>query len=509
MNNDDTLIRRRRMLLTYMLGGLASPLLLDACGGGSGGSGSAAVPVATPAPAPTPSPPVTLIEPGMAVSIVVNQTALGPTLDSTFAGFSYEKSRIYFPLFNADNTALISLFKRLGPGILRMGGASVDETMWNPTGGGLTLNQVAPADIDRLSGFLKAVNWKIIYGMNFATNTQALMAAEAAYAAASLGDNLLGFELGNEPDIYFYTGLRPSTYTYADFQAEWTGYANAISAQTPKALFIGPGTAANTGTYVVPFAAAESKRIALLTQHYYIDAVDGGAADFNSTTQLNMLLQADPQLPVTLQTLNATAKANGIAGGYRIDEANSFYEGPAIPVTDSLASALWAIDFLFINALNGSSGVNFHGGGNAVGGITPIAENGTTVIQVRPEYYAMLLFSQAAQGNLLATTINSGGLLLTAYAVAGSDGTQYVVVVNKDSTNNAHVALQFNTSVSNATILQLTGQSLTSPNDIQLNAAAINADGSWSPTSLASMAVSRGNLTLNVAPACAVLITAS
>jgi hypothetical protein len=196
---------------------------LMACGGGSGTS--------TPIPPPGPSEPVT---------VTVDRSAAGVTLDSTFAGFSYEKNKLSQDYFDAANTGLVALFRRLGPGILRVGGNSVDQTAWSSTGAGLASGLMAPPDVDRLAGFLRACGWKVIYGINFATNTAAGMASEAAYAHSSLGSQLYGFELGNECDLYHSNGLRPTTYTCAQFLAEWQAYRAAILAQVPAAVFTGP-----------------------------------------------------------------------------------------------------------------------------------------------------------------------------------------------------------------------------------------------------------------------------
>jgi len=43
-----------------------------------------------------------------------------------FVGLGYEKSKLSQPLFTAGNANLISLFKLLGNGVLRIGGNSVD-----------------------------------------------------------------------------------------------------------------------------------------------------------------------------------------------------------------------------------------------------------------------------------------------------------------------------------------------------------------------------------------------
>jgi len=433
------------------------------------------------------------------VTVQVNTSVPGRALNSTFAGFSYEKSQVSKPFFSAGNTALVKLFQRLGPSILRVGGNSVDKTTWNPSGAGLTSGTVAPADIDRLASFLRAADWQVIYGMNLASNTPGQMASEAAYAAQSLGDRLYGYEIGNEPDLYHSNGDRPSTYTFSDFLSEWQSYAGAVRAQVPDAAFTGPAAASNTNGYTIPFAKAEASVLKLLTQHYY------RANGQSPTSTLTLLLSPDPNLPGTLQALSSAAQQYHVAEGFRLAEANSFYNGGAPGVSDAYGTALWAIDFLFINALNGSTGVNFHGGGNGPG-YTPIADDGTSVVEVRPEFYGIYLFSMAANGNLLGTTVDASGLSFSTYAVQSSGGQLALLFVNKDATHTAQVTtVDLNMTATAATLTVLTGPTLESTSGEELNGAAIGSDGSWAPQSSATQPVSNGVLRISVSPASAVL----
>jgi hypothetical protein len=377
-----------------------------------------------------------------------------------------------------------------------MGGNSVDKTTWDPAGPGKTSGKIAPLDVDRLASFLKAANWQVIYGLNYATNTPTQVANEAAYAAKAFGAQLYGFEIGNEVDLYHSNGLRATTFTYADFLAEWRAYAAAIQAQVPGAPLTGPASAYNTAGYTTPFAKDEAAGISLLTQHYY--RANGQLA----TSTIDLLLAPDPNLPTTLQALQKASAT--LPRGFRLAEANSFYNGGAPNVSDAYGTALWAIDFLFTNALNGSAGVNFHGGGSGPG-YTPIADDGTHVIEARPEFYGIYLVAQAAPGNLLTTAVTANGLALSAYAVAADDGSTVLLLVNKDRTHAAAITASLGSAATSATLTVLTGTSLDSPKGTLLNGAAIGTDGSWAPVTTPSVAVAGSTLTLTVSPASAVL----
>src|SRR5262249_35054994 len=132
-----------------------------------------------------------------------------------------------------------------------------------------------------------------------------------------------------------------------------------------------------------------------------------------------------------LGQLDTAARSAHLANGFRLAEANSYYNGGSPNVSDSYASSLWVIDFLFALAAGGSSGVNLHGGGNGPGD-TPIADQAGVVGGPRPEYYGVLLFDLAGPGNLIGATVSGPATALSAHAVDGVDGSTAVVLVNKD-----------------------------------------------------------------------------
>jgi hypothetical protein len=435
------------------------------------------------------------------VSIAVDHSVRTAKLDSTFAGLSYEKSVLATPLFSAGNAPLVALFQRLGAGVLRVGGNSVDRTTWVPMGAGLTLPSIAPADVDRLAGFLRAVNWKVIYGVNMAASTPAAAATEASYAATSLGDRLYGLEIGNEPDVY-KNKYRPATWTYASFRAEWEMYAAAVHTQVPTVALTGPASASHYQTYTVPFAADEASRIALLTQHWYL------ANGMDPTSTIDKLLMPDPALATELAGLAGAARGAAIADGFRLAECNSYYNGGSSGVSDSFASALWVIDFLFATAAGGASGVNLHGGGNGPG-YTPIANDAAgKVVGARPEYYGVALFAMAASGELIGASVGAGAPALQAWAVDGTDGTTSLILVNKSRTDLARATIDFGRAVSTVELTTLIAPALESTSGVLLGGAPIAADGSWNPGALPTVPSSGSSATVDVAPASAALLRA-
>jgi hypothetical protein len=216
----------------------------------------------------------------------------------------------------------------------------------------------------------------------------------------------------------------------------------------------------------------------LLTQHYYRDYYS--ASGRPPTPTAAFLISADSQLTGELAILNAGAQQLGIP--YRISECNSFDNGGVPGVSNSYASSLWVIDFLFDVALGGGTGVNMHGGGRSPG-YTPIADDDGGVVEVRPEYYGMLLFALSGPGTLLETQLAAGTVDATAYAVKTASGGLNLVVVNKDTVQNMTLTIATNQNIQSATLQTMTGASLAATSGVTIQGATVNPDGSFFPAS--------------------------
>ena len=429
----------------------------------------------------------------------------GVPINPAFCGFSYEKATMTGSLLVAGDTSLLGMMGQLGPGVLRIGGASVDSTCWN---GVSNCPPITAAQVDALAGFVNALptNWTVIYAVNQVSNTAANCASEAAYAVNALGARLLGLEIGNEPDLY-HDYYRPSNYNYADFLAEWQPFAAAITNAVPGwALtnhgagwtLTGPATSYNVSGYTLPFVTNEAKVVSMVTHHYYRN--NAGAT--NAT--MAQLLTLDPALPVTVSNIVAAAGHFGLAQGFRMDESGSFSDGGNTN-SAQYGSALWTLDVMFAIALQGGQGINFHGGGSGTSSYTPIADNGTHVIEARPEYYGMKLFSLAAHGNAVPASLSPAPAInFAAYGIRYTNGVLGAVLNNKDATNGVQVSLNLGSNVAAAQALALTGPSLNATNGYTLGGAMINPDGSWPGGFQSQIPVTNGQLSFTVLPMTAV-----
>ena len=335
--------------------------------------------------------------------------------------------------------------------------------------------------------------------VNNATNC----AAEAAYVANALGSSLLGFEIGNECDLYYENGFRPTSYTFNNFLSEWRVLAAAITNTVPGWAatnggngwnLTGPVSAYNTAGYTVPFATNEAGVISMVTQHYY----RANATNISST--MSLLLSPDAGLITAATSIVASATSAHLSQGFRMDECGSFYNG-GNKVSASYGAALWTLDYMFTLATNGCQGVNFHGGGGG-NTYTPIADNGVTVVMARPEFYGLKLFSLATTGgsSLPTSTTIGTNFNFTAYGVRQAAGVIGAVLINKETNYTVQVTINLGSNVVAALPMMLSGPDLSSTNGYTLGGAAINPDGSWAGGFQPAAPTASGQVVVTVPP---------
>lgn len=137
-----------------------------------------------------------------------------------FIGLSYESGQLYnADYFSPQNTALIRSFRTLSEhGVLRLGGHLSNITVWegvgqdepkqmrgarhgiedywewplvDPTVQHNKKGMITRKAIENLRGFLDAVNWRLIYGLNFACGSAARATDEAAFVSQTMGNRLI------------------------------------------------------------------------------------------------------------------------------------------------------------------------------------------------------------------------------------------------------------------------------------------------------------------------------
>ena len=430
----------------------------------------------------------------------IDYEGAGRTIPRDFIGLSHESAVVAAnDFFTADNRTLLRLLRTLGPkGVLRIGGNTSERTLWR------TQDTAAPRDnfvitplaIDRLAGFLRALGWRLIYGLNLATGTPEEAAAEAAYVAGAVGPQLLAFQIGNEPDGFGrWSGVRPRTYDLSAFVAEWRRFQTAIRRAVPDARFAGPDVAAETG-WIAPFADAAPAGLVMLTRHYY---ADGPAS--NPAVTLGKLMRSAGQIAPVLTEMAAIGTAHRLP--WRMAETNSVYAGGRPGVSDTLGAALWGAELMFQVAAAGGAGINFHAGEDKI--YTPISHGRGGGLTARALYYGMLMFSQAP-GDLVPARLDSGGAMLAAYAVRAADGALCLIVINKD-VHAASVRIEPGRRFAKGEVLRLTAPALDATAGVRFGGAAVDDYGGWAPIAREGAQFDGDAIVLDLLGASAALVT--
>ena len=423
-----------------------------------------------------------------------------------FLGLGYEISSVAKPgLLSGADAIYVQLVRTLGAqGVIRVGGNTADYAHFSSQGQahsspyGTVFNRER---LQELGSFLQATRWKLIWCLNLGSGSEGEAIAEAKAVLAVAKDRLLAFEIGNEPDLFTHEKHRSPGYSYQDWLAEYRRYKSALRAQIPDIPLAGPDAAGNTD-WVARFAADEGKDAVLLTHHYYREGQ-------NPTSTIDKLLAPDPKLQLQLDTLREASRSSGLP--YRICEVNSFSGGGRPGVSDTMASALWVLDYLFTLASNGCSGVNMETGLNQldfVSSYSPIADDRNSLYSARPEYYGMLAFSHAAQGELIAATSDDASGTLKAYASKPTPDALLLTLINKAQTpREISVALQNQQPYRRATVLRLTAPALDAKSGISLGGSEVTPTGTWKPLKQEALQVSAQKLRIALPPATATVIT--
>jgi hypothetical protein len=427
------------------------------------------------------------------VTLKLPAEADGAEMPTDFVGLSYEVQQLSDPsFFSSANQGLVEQFRRVSSnGVLRLGGNTSEFAYWQPTPDSPEPEHpktrevvgepkpqyyaVREEAVRNLAGFLKASGWSCLYGIGMGTNTPERAAAEAEFAAKTLGGSLKYFQIGNEVDMFDRHLRDPKTWSVNTYLDEWLTLARAITERVPEAEFGLPDVASNVGWLT---AIAERwpsienpPHVTTLTHHHYF----GGPAT-NPEVNIPNLLSAAAMAKDQKTADRATAAADKMRVRVRMTEGNTCYRGGKPGVSDVFAAALWAADYALLLASNNYSGINLHGGtgnsvANSVGGSLPgdtlLKEQGATPEQIathpHPFYTPIATFGNeytmepVAYGLKFAGSLSGGsffksdlsaellaaGVDASAYAARLPGGHTSVIVLNKDAALDLELTLDF------------------------------------------------------------------
>lgn len=391
-----------------------------------------------------------LFSTGNMASVRVDATRPGFQVPATFLGISHDwgdAEKMMGDPATGTNPIYRKLINNLfaygaGPPIFRVG-ADADDLTYLPDPP--TTAQTAP-----LLQLYKDIGAKFYIGVNLRNSEVKIAIDQVKFFLQHLpADSLLAIEIGNEPDDYQFVKARPPGYTYGEFLAQWQEWQRAINAPgvAPGMKFIGPSFGGVQpwvwGLELGSFLHTNSSTLSVVSQHWYAGSACSGRA-----------IPADYLLRDSSATSGARAIAPIVSQAHaaglkiRMTEMNSIACNGQAGITDTFASALWAIDATFELARTGLDGVNFHmDTDDAYGAFLFNVNNAAkpyiySINVVRPEYYGLLFFQQAAPaGSKLLPVRLSTSANLKAWATIGPDKTVRVSLINKDRNTSGTVTI--------------------------------------------------------------------
>ncbi|MFZ0040956.1 MAG: hypothetical protein WAK93_06605 [Solirubrobacteraceae bacterium] len=328
--------------------------------------------------------------------------------------------------------------------VLRIGGDSTDHA-WVPITGmakppGVHFD-ITPGWLAVAGGLVRGLDARMIAGIDLEADSPRLAGVEANAILAAVGrPSLEAFELGNEPELYGSFGWyehdgrpvpgRPPGW---DVSSYLRGLPQIVGALPRAIRLAAPATGAANWMAALGQIAHAEPRVAVATVHRYPlhrCYTAAGSSEY-------------PTIPHLLANASSTGLADSIIGfartahqrglSVRVDEFNSVSCSGKRGVSDTFASALWALDGAFAMARAGADGINVH---TFPGGIYQLFRfghrDGTWEASVRPEYYGLMMFAQAAPARArLLRVAGSAGSQIRTWATRAPGGVTHVVLINK------------------------------------------------------------------------------
>ncbi|KZT21347.1 glycoside hydrolase family 79 protein [Neolentinus lepideus HHB14362 ss-1] len=294
---------------------------------------------------------------------------------------------------------------------------------------------------------LTNVKWYLGVPFNDSSNWR-LQIAEVGDSV--LGDNLLGLQAANEPDLYVSHGHRPSTYGPFDYFGEFGTLLQAMQSDNAinnKANLIGPNIATGAWTPEMVWDTGfitqyTSSLTALAVEHYPADncvAVYGtGGTAVDPQTEFPNYLNHTSGYSIIQPYINSTQIAVAAGKPFLMMETNTASCGGFPGISDSFGATLWALDYGLQMAYYNFSGALLHVGGQNVyyNPFTPPPTNQSTFHQwtVGSVYYSALViaevFGSSNNSQIVDMYANNNNIYTPAYAVYENGSPSKVALFN-------------------------------------------------------------------------------
>ncbi len=366
-----------------------------------------------------------------------------------FVGASIDYCQIVNYMHGPGSPQLLAnLLRALAPTgtLLRIGGEGPEEPCPNQAE-----HRIAP-ELHAIRGLLSILpGLKLILGVNLRSHNVKLAESDAAELLRALDPwpphpRIAAFELGNEPDLDPRYGSSVPAYQvgpyFDQYLRDYTAWAHAIRAATKDRGL--PVAGPSLGRFGLPWItgpyAANFRRFAdgrarprYLTFHRYaLYGINDPCPHAGCPSMTNLLAEgASRGLAAPLSKFVDQVPLGSIL---RVDEMNSITAGGTAGVSNTMASALWALDTAFELAQAGVGGINFHTFPHA--NYALFSNPYKQAWLVHPSYYGLLMFDRAAPpGSVLQEVTPSspapGAPNVKVWATRDGAGRLRVLIINK------------------------------------------------------------------------------
>jgi hypothetical protein len=381
---------------------LASALALAlALGGGAGSLGTAEAKPARHQRAKGPKPAeVTLTEGASVPGVTVAMPPVGLSMEYPVMALDLGEGACPSPAF-------VSALQQLGSPPLSLAGDSQDMTVPEGALSGppsswetATLYTLRASFWSQLHCLLNSTHDPLTVGLNLKTGAPSWAAAMVA-GAQSAATNGLDFSLGNEPDLYDLPDYSALAHQQANEEAleanlylQLAGALEPLLGGTPV---IGPELAGPQRWQRELPRVISQLHIGLVGVHAYPLT---SCVTPKTATVGGLLTAYAGSEPRRLASVVAAAQAAGVPA--ILSEANSVSCGGVAGVSNSPASAVWAVRFVLTALKTGFEEVRFHFAGDPY---DPFVLSGEQVI-ARPLDYALIALNQWLPLGATVRTVN-------------------------------------------------------------------------------------------------------
>jgi hypothetical protein len=381
-----------------------------------------------------------------------------------------------------------------GPLVIRVGGNSADHTFWVSQVRSMPrwVFQLTPDWLRAARRLLVArADVRLILDLNLVTDRPGVAMEWARAAEAALPPrSVIGFEIGNEPDIYsrwFWlhrmaatgsdAGSIPRDLTPAAYSHDFTAYARLLHKVAPGTPLLGPAVANPSRhlSWISAVVARERHELGTVSAHRYPYSACVSPASGSYPTVARLLSEkASAGAARSLAPAIAVAHRAGLP--FRLTELNSVTCGGLAGVSNTFATALWAPDALFELIRAGVSGVNVHVRTDAVNAAFAMTGDG---LAARPLLYGLIAFRRMlGPGATMLPVRLSAKPSAHVKVWAVRDGARIEVLAIDKGADPATVQLRLPAN-SPATVARLTAPSAVATSHVTLGGQWLGRDGRW------------------------------